>query len=235
MNGSFAAWLSSWSRQTPRKSRYISSTTGRIPAIAAPTPRPTIAVSEIGVSRTRSPNSIVQSSCQPEHVAAGTDVDPGDEHAIVGGELGVERGADRIHGAEHRRRRRGGGGGSACAGLGRTTKSVSVAAAGGFEAPRLVDRFVQLACDRRLQRRDLVVGDACGQELLRVEDERIARFPVVHLVGRSVALRVAFVVTVPAIGGGLDDGGTASAADRLTTSSCIAVAVAVTSLPSTPM
>ena len=55
MNGSFAAWLSNWSRQTPRKSRYISSTTGRMPAIAAPTPRPMIAISEIGVSRTRSP------------------------------------------------------------------------------------------------------------------------------------------------------------------------------------
>ena len=53
MNGSFAAWLSSWSRQTPRKSRYMISTTGRMPAIAAPTPRPTIALSEIGVSRTR--------------------------------------------------------------------------------------------------------------------------------------------------------------------------------------
>ena len=56
MNGILAAWLSSWSRQTPTKSRYISSTTGRMPAIAAPTPTPMIAVSEIGVSRTRSPN-----------------------------------------------------------------------------------------------------------------------------------------------------------------------------------
>ena len=56
MNGIFAAWLSSWSRHTPTKSRYISSTTGRMPAMAAPTPRPMIAVSEIGVSRTRSPN-----------------------------------------------------------------------------------------------------------------------------------------------------------------------------------
>ena len=37
------------------KSRYMTSTTGRMPAMAAPTPRPTMAVSEIGVSRTRSP------------------------------------------------------------------------------------------------------------------------------------------------------------------------------------
>jgi len=55
MNGSLAAWLSNWSRQTPRKSRYITSTTGRSPAMAAPTPSPTMAVSEMGVSRTRSP------------------------------------------------------------------------------------------------------------------------------------------------------------------------------------
>ena len=55
MNGIFAAWFISWSRHTPTKSRYISSTTGRIPAIAAPTPSPMIAVSEIGVSRTRGP------------------------------------------------------------------------------------------------------------------------------------------------------------------------------------
>ncbi|HEX6577230.1 MAG TPA: hypothetical protein VF082_02605, partial [Jiangellaceae bacterium] len=28
MNGSFATWLSSWSKHTPKKSRYITSTTG---------------------------------------------------------------------------------------------------------------------------------------------------------------------------------------------------------------
>ncbi len=36
-----------------------------------------------------------------------------------------------------------------------------------------------------------------------------------NLVGRSVALRVAFVVTVPAVRGGLDDGGTAPGANGL--------------------
>ena len=110
MNGSFAAWLSSWSRQTPRKSRYISSTTGRMPAIAAPTPRPTIALSEIGVSRTRSPKRSCRPRVRPNTLPPGRDVDPRDEHALVAGELGFERGADRVHGAEHRgiggRRRR---------------------------------------------------------------------------------------------------------------------------------
>ena len=103
MNGSFAAWLSSWSRQTPRKSRYISSTTGRMPAIAAPTPRPTIA--RLGDRRVADAiaEAVVQAARQAEHVAAGGDVDPGDEHALVAGELGFERGPDRVHRAEHRR------------------------------------------------------------------------------------------------------------------------------------
>ena len=39
---------------TPKKSANISSTIGRIPSTAAPMPRPMNAVSEIGVSSTRS-------------------------------------------------------------------------------------------------------------------------------------------------------------------------------------
>ena len=53
-----AAWLTIWSIASSEKLIVISSTTGRSPAIAAPTPIPTIVFSEIGVSRTRfSPNS----------------------------------------------------------------------------------------------------------------------------------------------------------------------------------
>ena len=84
MKGSLAAWLSSWSKQTPRKSRYIISTTGCIPAMAAPTPRPMMAVSEIGVSRTRL-RTVGQAPGQPEHIAAGADVDAGDEDPVVVG------------------------------------------------------------------------------------------------------------------------------------------------------
>jgi hypothetical protein len=41
-----------------KKSSYITSTTGRMPCIAAPMPVPTSAISEIGVLRTRcDPNS----------------------------------------------------------------------------------------------------------------------------------------------------------------------------------
>ena len=53
-----AAWLTIWSNASSAKLIVISSTTGRRPVIAAPTPTPTIVFSEIGVSRTRSsPNS----------------------------------------------------------------------------------------------------------------------------------------------------------------------------------
>ena len=51
-------WLIIWSMASSEKLIVISSTTGRSPVIAEPTPMPTIVFSEIGVSRTRfSPNS----------------------------------------------------------------------------------------------------------------------------------------------------------------------------------
>ena len=56
-----AALLITWSSASSEKLMVISSTTGRSPAMAAPTPRPTIEFSEIGVSRTRfSPNSSIR-------------------------------------------------------------------------------------------------------------------------------------------------------------------------------
>ena len=170
MNGSFAAWLSSWSRQTPRKSRYISSTTGRIPAIAAPTPRPMIAVSEIGVSRTRSPNRSCEPAREPEDVAAGADVDAGDEHALVGRRARprARRGSRPSCGTPARRRRAAGG--SARAGRARTTKSVSVAGGRARQPPGRVDRLVELVGHRRLERLDRVVADAGGAEPARVDD-----------------------------------------------------------------
>ena len=54
----WAAWLTIWSNASSEKLIVMSSTTGRSPVMAAPTPMPTIVFSEIGVSRTRfSPNS----------------------------------------------------------------------------------------------------------------------------------------------------------------------------------
>ena len=58
MYGMAAMWLTIWSIASSEKLTVMSSTTGRSPIIAAPTPAPTIVFSEIGVSRTRfSPNS----------------------------------------------------------------------------------------------------------------------------------------------------------------------------------
>ena len=48
------AWLAIWSEAISAKSMYISSTTGRRPAMAAPTPVPMMAASEMGVLKTRS-------------------------------------------------------------------------------------------------------------------------------------------------------------------------------------
>ena len=54
----FAAWFTSCSIEIVRKSSYMISTIGRMPWIAAPMPLPRIAISEIGVLRTRpGPNS----------------------------------------------------------------------------------------------------------------------------------------------------------------------------------
>ena len=55
---SIAALFTIWSRASRLKFTVITSTMGRIPAMAAPIPAPTKADSESGVSRTRSgPNS----------------------------------------------------------------------------------------------------------------------------------------------------------------------------------
>ena len=54
MNRSLAALLISWSAAMPMKSMIMISATGSRPSMAAPIAAPTIAASEIGVSRTRS-------------------------------------------------------------------------------------------------------------------------------------------------------------------------------------
>ena len=50
----FAIWFATMSQQVARKSENMSSAMGRSPVIAAPMATPTIASSEMGVSRTRS-------------------------------------------------------------------------------------------------------------------------------------------------------------------------------------
>ncbi len=62
---SLAAWLTIWSSATQMKSMNIRSTIGRSPVTAAPTPRPMIACSLIGVSTTRSAPNV---ACSPPKV-----------------------------------------------------------------------------------------------------------------------------------------------------------------------
>src|ERR1700761_4587387 len=54
MKRSFAALLINWSAAIPMKSMIMISATGSMPSMAAPIAAPTMAASEIGVSRTRS-------------------------------------------------------------------------------------------------------------------------------------------------------------------------------------
>ena len=61
-----------------------------------------MAVSEIGVSRTRVAEAVAEPTGEAEHVAARPDVDTGEEHPLVGGQLGLEGAADRVHGAVRR-------------------------------------------------------------------------------------------------------------------------------------
>ena len=156
---------------------------------------------------------LAQPPGEPEDVAAVADVDAGDEHALVGGQLDLEGGADGVHGAEHAARRPAGAGARRSpVGPGRRSRRRELVAGLDSRAGRL-DGAVELGGDRRLERLDLVVADAGLPEPGRVPEERVARLPLGDLLGRPVALRVALVVAVPAVGGGLDEGGPAAGPD----------------------
>ena len=73
------------------------STTGRMPCIAAPIPAPTIAISEIGVLRTRSGAELLEQPLRDAHRAAHLgDVLAHDEDVLVGAHRLGERVADRL-------------------------------------------------------------------------------------------------------------------------------------------
>ena len=164
-------------------------------------------VSEIGVSRTRSPKRSCRPRVSPNTLPPAADVDAGDEHPLVGGELGLERVVDRVHRAEHRRvggrRRRLGPVGPR---RGRRSRAAS-AAAGVGEPPGGLDGVVELARDRRLaapRSSSSATPASIGAGARgRASGSRASHSS--HLVGRPVALRVALVVAVPAVGRGLDD------------------------------
>ena len=139
-----------------------------------------------GVSRTRSPNRVVQAAREAEHVAAGADVDAGDEDALVG--------------LRARPRAR-----SRIASIVRNTgaSSAPAPAAPGARAAARVDevgrasrRRARAAAGRRRPRRrararpptrsassasSATPGRA---EPARVDDERVARLPLLQLLGR---------------------------------------------------
>ena len=176
MKGSLAAWLSSWSKQTPMKSRYISSTTGRMPAMAAPTPRPTIAVSEIGVSRTRSPNSLgaargsARRRCRPRRRRRRRRRPARPRRARP-------RGRDRMASMVRNTGASSAGGGGlrrAPAAAARRSRSAWPAAGRASRRARL-DGAVELGGHRRLERLDLVVADAGVAEPALVDEQRVAR------------------------------------------------------------
>ena len=77
-------WLTIWSIASSEKLIVISSTTGRSPVMAAPTPMPTIVFSEIGVSRTRfSPELVEQAGRDLERAVEDADVLAHQEYALV--------------------------------------------------------------------------------------------------------------------------------------------------------
>ena len=102
---------------------------------------------------------------------------------------------------------RGGGGGSAGAGRGRMTKSVQGGGGRGRRAgePRRLLRPAPSATEASSV---LMASsaDACRPQPAGVDDEGVPRLPGPDLVGRPVALRVAFVVAVPAVRRRLDHG-----------------------------
>ena len=103
----FAAWFTSCSIEIVRKSSYMISTIGRMPWIAAPIPLPTIAISEIGVLRTRAGAELVEQALGDRHRAAHLgDVLAHDEDAVVVlAERLAERVADRLAVGQLRHRR----------------------------------------------------------------------------------------------------------------------------------
>ena len=234
MNGSLAAWLSSWSRQTPRKSRYISSTTGRMPGhgradaeahdrrlgdrgvahpVAEPVAQPAGEPEDVAARRRR--------RCRPRTPARRSRARP---RARRGSRPSCGRPA----------RPSATGAGSARTGRGRTTKSVQRR---GRRAREPAGRLDGLRRARRPPTppasRSPSSSIPAARSTRGVHEQRVALLPLAQLVGRPVALRVALVVAVPAVGRRLDDDRAAARRARAPTTSSISGAVATTSLPST--
>ena len=129
---------------------------------------------------------VVQAARQPEHVAAGADVDAGDEHALVARRARprARRGSRPSCGTPARRR-------AAPAArprpvAARTTKSVSVAAAGPASAPGRVDGVVELVGRPTTRSASSASSPTPAARSRRAwTTQRVARLPLLHLLGRS--------------------------------------------------
>ena len=149
---------------------------------------------------------------QPEDVATGADVDAGDEHPVVLGELELRgRSGWRPWCGTPARRRAAAAAPSLRSWPARRSPSGWPPA--GLASRRAASTAPSSAVGHRgLERLDLVVPDARVPKPGLVDEQRVTSLPLAHLVRRPVALGIAFVVTVPAVGRRLDDGGTAPGA-----------------------
>ena len=155
------------------------------------------------------PEAVAQAAGQAEDIPAFADVDAGEEDPLVRLELHFERAADRIHGPEDRgvgrKRRRFGSGGPFA-----VTKSNSVVTEGAAN-PRA--RSTASSSCASTEDSSASISDASipsATSRARCTTMRIALLPLVQLLLGSVALRIALVVPVPAVGGRFHQHGPAS-------------------------
>jgi hypothetical protein len=87
------------------------------------------------------------------------------------------------------------------------TKECRVAGSSG------VERLVELAFHRRFEGCDLLTGASGRRELPGMDDDGVPILPGLDFCLLPVALRISFVVAVPAVGGGLDDDRASAVAD----------------------
>ena len=216
MNGSLAAWLSSWSKQTPRKSRYMTSTTGP----HAGHGRTDGETDDRGLGDRRVPDPVAEARrgahgsgrtrCRPRRRRHRRGRPARRRPARTRGRCGWRPWCGTSARRSGRRRRV-----RVSTGAVRTTKSKSVAAT-GWRTTRARSTAVSSSVATDDSSASIsALADAGLEEPPPVEDERVTLLPLPHLLGRPVALRVALVVAVPAVGGRLDDGGTAPDLRRL--------------------
>ena len=157
---------------------------------------------------------VAQAAGEPEDVAAVADVDAGDEHPLVGLELGLERrrGWRPSCGTPARRRRRPAA--RAARASGRTTKSNSVVGAGLGQRrgpPRRRRRAPRPPTASSAAIASSSTPAARSRRAWTTSGSRASHSST--LLGRPVALRVALVVAVPPVGRRLDDDGAAAGPD----------------------